>query len=333
VNQQPIIIKKVVKGGGDGHHGGAWKVAYADFVTAMMAFFLLMWLLNATSEEQRKGLADFFDPALPISRASAGGAGMLSGDTMFTPETAAGSRNEGVRARPTHDEAGEDLGEKDASPDKPEGETTPNTLPGGGAGPGAALADREGMEPGALPGAAPATKPGEADETEEVTLSPGFAGDQAGLGEAKDIAVDLLAQVRQAGGDGLLEHFSMRVTPEGLVIEIVDIQDSPLFSSGAAQPEPILDLLSDILVPVLNKTTNDIAVVGHTDARPFTGRRDYSNWELSSDRANAARRVLAGRGLSEDRIVRVSGKAATDPIADDPNAPQNRRIAITLLRP
>ncbi len=333
MDEQPIIIKKVVKGGGDGHHGGAWKVAYADFVTAMMAFFLLMWLLNATSEEQRKGLADFFDPALPISRSSAGGAGMLSGDTMFTPEPAAGSRDEGIRARPTHKEPGEDLGDKEASPDLPEAETAPNTVPSRGDGDGAALATAPGGDAGVAPGTQPGGQPTDLKSTATDGVSAGLQDNQAGLGEAKDIAVDLLAQVRAAGGDGLLEHFSMRMTPEGLVIEIVDIQDNPLFSSGAAQPEPILDVLSDILVPVLNKTTNDIAVVGHTDARPFTGRRDYSNWELSSDRANAARRVLAGRGLPEERIVRVSGKAATDPIAGDPNAPQNRRIAITLLRP
>ncbi|MEO1492528.1 MAG: flagellar motor protein MotB [Pseudomonadota bacterium] len=324
MDERPIIIKKVVKGGGDGHHGGAWKVAYADFVTAMMAFFLLMWLLNATSEEQRKGLADFFDPALPISRASAGGAGMLNGDTMFTPEPAAGSRTEGIRARPTHEEEGEDLGDKEASPDLPEAETAPNTLPGG--------LDGDGTQMAARPEGAPDDAQDDPDSAALAQAPPGFDTDQAGLGEAKDIAVDLLAQVNAAGGDGLLEHFSMRMTPEGLVIEIVDIQDSPLFPSGASQPEPILDVLSDILVPVLNRTTNDIAVVGHTDARPFTGRQDYSNWELSSDRANAARRVLADRGLPENRIVRVSGKAATDPIAGDPNAPQNRRIAITLLK-
>ncbi|ABF65670.1 flagellar motor protein MotB [Ruegeria sp. TM1040] len=85
-NQAPIIIKKVKKGGGDGHHGGAWKVAYADFVTAMMAFFLLMWLLNATTEKQRKGLADYFSPSIPLSRVSGGGNGAFQGDTMFTED-------------------------------------------------------------------------------------------------------------------------------------------------------------------------------------------------------------------------------------------------------
>ena len=98
-DERPIIIKKVKKVEG-GHHGGAWKVAYADFVTAMMAFFLLMWLLNATSEEQLHGLADYFDPSIPIARNSAGGAGMLNGETMFTPEKVAGTDPEGERPKP-----------------------------------------------------------------------------------------------------------------------------------------------------------------------------------------------------------------------------------------
>ncbi|KIC10345.1 chemotaxis protein MotB [Leisingera sp. ANG-M1] len=85
-NVAPIIIKKKKSGGGDGHHGGAWKVAYADFVTAMMAFFLLMWLLNATTEKQRKGLADYFSPSIPLSRVSGGGNGAFQGDSMFTEE-------------------------------------------------------------------------------------------------------------------------------------------------------------------------------------------------------------------------------------------------------
>ena len=86
-NVAPIIIKKkkVVKGGG--RHGGAWKVAYADFVTAMMAFFMLMWLLNATTEKQRKGLADYFAPTIPINRVSGGGDGAFGGDSVFSEQT------------------------------------------------------------------------------------------------------------------------------------------------------------------------------------------------------------------------------------------------------
>lgn len=100
-NEAPIIIKKVKKGGGDGHHGGAWKVAYADFVTAMMAFFLLMWLLNATTEKQRKGLADYFSPSIPLSRVSGGGNGAFQGDTMFTEEVKPQSGIGATKENPT----------------------------------------------------------------------------------------------------------------------------------------------------------------------------------------------------------------------------------------
>ncbi len=86
-NAAPIIIKKKRVSGGDGHHGGAWKVAYADFVTAMMAFFMLMWLLNATTEKQRKGLADYFSPTIPINPVSGGGDGAFGGDNMFSENT------------------------------------------------------------------------------------------------------------------------------------------------------------------------------------------------------------------------------------------------------
>ncbi len=95
-NEQPIIIKKIKKGGGDGHHGGAWKVAYADFVTAMMAFFMLMWLLNATTEQQRKGIADYFSPTIPINRISGGGDGAFGGDDIFSSESLAQSGTGGT---------------------------------------------------------------------------------------------------------------------------------------------------------------------------------------------------------------------------------------------
>ena len=82
----PVIIKRRKVVAGDGHHGGAWKVAYADFVTAMMAFFMLMWLLNATTEKQRKGIADYFNPTIPVNRISGGGEGMFGGTSVFSEE-------------------------------------------------------------------------------------------------------------------------------------------------------------------------------------------------------------------------------------------------------
>ena len=112
-NAQPIIIKKKKKGGGDGHHGGAWKVAYADFVTAMMAFFMLMWLLNATTEQQRAGVADYFSPTIPINKVSGGGDGAFGGDSIFSeetlPQTGKGATQDNpTEARASRGETGQD---------------------------------------------------------------------------------------------------------------------------------------------------------------------------------------------------------------------------------
>ena len=324
---RPIIIKKKKVAGGDGHHGGAWKVAYADFVTAMMAFFLLMWLLNATSEDQRKGLADYFDPEIPISRNSASGAGMLNGDTPKAKDEAASTETEGVRPKPTHREPGENHGDQDASRDVPEDaewtsawekSAQPDSDPGED-GPLDQADQRSGAE-------GLDKKAGKGDQPQD-----GSGADQQ-VQQMQDVVDGLLQQVQFADQDGLIQHFSMRMTPDGLVIEIGDIQGEPLFGSGAASPEPILNTLIDVIVPVLQQTKNDIAVVGHTDAKPFSAGATYTNWELSADRANMARRLLSDAGLPSERIVRVSGKAATEPIADDPLAPRNRRIALLLLR-
>ncbi|MEM1385213.1 MAG: flagellar motor protein MotB [Pseudomonadota bacterium] len=316
-DQRPIIVKKVVKGG-DGHHGGAWKVAYADFVTAMMAFFLLMWLLNSTSEDQLAGLADYFDPSIPISRNSAGGAGMLAGDTIFTQKTVAGSQPDGQRAKPTRDEPGDTEGEEDdlanpvSDPDATEdpSEAAPPTRDG--------QAERD--ADGEIDTTTAATEEAEARVAAEA---------QAAL---EALQTELTAVVEGAADNTVARHLQFQVTPEGLVIEVVDLVGEPLFGAGSAAPAPLMSAILDVLVPVLNDTTNDIAIVGHTDASPFGAGGQYTNWELSSDRAQAVRRMMGDGGLPPTRIKRVSGRAATSPLSDDPLAPQNRRIAITLLR-
>jgi len=305
---RPIIIKrkKIIAGG---HNGGAWKVAYADFVTAMMAFFLLMWLLGATDEKMRKGLADYFNPSLAVSRTTGGGAGMLDGKAFYAKEAAAGTQPEGVPPKLNRDDAGTPLGEEAAMPEIP-----PDAQPGEAAANGGA---GEGEGEGAA-----------GDERGETAEQAAERAEQARL----EAMGQQIAEAMNEAEDGDLErHFVLHITAEGLVIEIIDAADQPLFASASAEPAPILPVLIDVLVPVLGETTNDIAVVGHTDAVPFGGA-DYSNWELSADRANAARRLLIGRGLPEGRIARVTGKAAVEPLVADPAAPQNRRIAITLLR-
>ena len=260
---QPIIIKrkKVVAGGG--HHGGAWKVAYADFVTAMMAFFLLMWLLNATTEDQRKGIADYFNPTIPISRISGGGAGALAGDSIFSED-----------AELAHSGTGSRKQQREASADGATGE---------------------------------ASHPGKQKEKLDRRIEAQLA-------------------------DGLDEHVLTRVTPEGFVIELVEQDGDPLFSVGSAEPSSVLVSLLRIVVETTLDIENKISVAGHTDSRPFRNAQSYSNWELSTDRANAARRSLIAAGMPEDRIVRVAGHGPAVPLMRDPQAPQNRRISITLLK-
>jgi chemotaxis protein MotB len=302
--EAPIIIKrkKVIAGGG--HHGGAWKVAYADFVTAMMAFFLLMWLLNATTEDQRKGLADYFNPSIPISRVSGGGNGALGGESVFSEDSAvsnrAGSAEEFPKSKILEEDGNSD--EHDYYGDK-EGRGMDDEL---GAGDGA---DR-----GASASAA---------------SSSGTAAFDGALEQVQD-RID--AETIDALEGGLAQHIHTRMTPDGLVIELVDAEADPLYRLGSSTPSKLLQELIEVVGPVLATVSNDMAIVGHTDARPFSAGANYTNWELSTDRALAARRLLIANGVAGKQIVQVTGKAATEPfMADDPLAPQNRRIAITLL--
>ncbi len=296
-----IKRKKVISGGG--HHGGAWKVAYADFVTAMMAFFLLMWLLNATTEDQRKGIADYFDPSIPISRISGGGDDLLSGSSIFADNTRA------------QDGAGGAKGVRGSAAPPVEG-------PEAEARGGAAGADFEAM---AGPNAVGAGETG--SDGRDAARGPSEADLDA------ERAEQMLAEAAGGwrGGE-LAKHMVMRQTPEGLVIELIDQADAPLFAPGQAAASRRLERLLTIVADVVGQVVNDVAIVGHTDAFGFKASGRYSNWELSSDRALAARRILVAAGAPPGQIVEVAGKASAEPLVDDPYAPQNRRISITLLR-
>lgn len=276
---QPIIVKRVKKVEA-GHHGGAWKVAYADFVTAMMAFFLLMWLLNATTEDQRKGIADYFNPSIPISQVSAGGRGALNGSSVFSEDNLAQNGAGGV------------AGSTSSAPEAPEGEHEAET-----------------------------DSPG-ADDT----------GESKDEGKLREIEQDLLERALAEDSDTLLKHIQTRLTPDGLVIELVDADDSPLYQLGSSNPSETMRMLLEVVASVIGEVQNNIAIVGHTDGKPYSGLRDYTNWELSTDRANMARRLMVRAGMNPKQIAQVAGKADTEPLTGDPFAPQNRRISITLLR-
>jgi len=271
---QPIIIKRVKKGG-HAVHAGAWKIAYADFVTAMMAFFLLMWLLGSTSEGDKKGLSDYFSSPLKVAMMGGSGAGasnsvIQGGGTDLTKtsgQNRASDPNDPIARRATTDAMKAELARQEA-----------RKL--------AALSDK---------------------------ISSLIANNPK-LAEYK-------AQIR------------LEITPDGLQIQIVDDQSRPMFDVGSALVKVYMrDILREI-GSALGGVQYKISLDGHTDASPYgSGERGYSNWELSSDRANASRRELVAAGMPDDRLARVTGMASSSLLEpDQPFAAVNRRISILVM--
>ncbi len=281
------VIKKVKKVVGGGHHGGAWKVAYADFVTAMMAFFLLMWLINTTSPEQKRGIADYFAPA-SVSRSTQGSDGLL-GVSAF--------QKDGARASGTNRQI--------------DAELTPENLRSEGGG------DADGEQAGQINTASASSALSSRPEGGE------FASAEASLRQAMQDLPEFAE---------LSKHLLMDQTPEGLRIQLVDQEGRAMFQGSSAEPLARTRQLLDAVAKVIDGLPNRISISGHTDSTLPSGS-GYTNWDLSSDRANAARRYLESRGVDADRIYQVVGKAASEPLyPDDPEQPANRRISIVLLR-
>jgi len=280
---QPIIVKKV--NAAHGHHGGAWKVAYADFVTAMMAFFLLLWLLSVTTDVQKEGIADYFTSSPMITRSEDGSGGVLGGTTI-SKEGAMTSQVQPLVEKPQTQDPAMRAG---SLPPREETNVSDERF----------IEEKRKREKEQFEKAAAAIK-------ERIENTPGLA-------DMKDsLMVDQ--------------------TSEGLKIQILEQQDKPLFESGSATPLPstkkVLMQVSEVIQPL----TNELSVRGHTDSVPYGPGADYTNWELSADRANAARKVLQNAGMPPSRMNNVLGKADTDPlIPEDPRDGRNRRISIILL--
>ena len=271
---QPIIIKRIKKSG-HAVHGGAWKIAYADFVTAMMAFFLLMWLLGSTAKGDLQGISDYFSAPLKVSMAGGDGAGNSS-----------------------------------------------SVMTGGGTD----LAKTAGQ-----------VRRSAADEERERRKSIESAkAERARQDAARIKALQSKIDAMITENPRLNEYKSqirIDVTPDGLQIQIVDNQNRPMFDSGSALVKPYMrDILREIGA-ALGGVENRISLAGHTDSAPYgNSDRGYSNWELSADRANASRRELVSAGMPDAKLGRVVGLAASDLLEpDNPRAPANRRITITVL--
>ena len=273
-NVPPVIIKRkknVVEGG---HHGGAWKVAYADFVTAMMAFFLLMWLLGATTEQQRKGIADYFSPTLPLNRVSGGGDGAFGGDSVFTEDTLA---QNGIGASDKY--------------------ATDSQQARGAA--------------GLLPAGADTPEPEDAAFAKLENMLTGRGGESF-------------------VSDDIRQHIVTRVTDEGLVIELFDLEGRPLYVE-TARPTRLLEDLTRMVANVAGLVENDIAVTAHARAAPVT-LASNPVWEVTIDRANQLRRMLEADGVDSPRMRRTTGHADRTPAVADPMAVRNNRVEIILLR-
>lgn len=273
-NKRPLIVKKVKKVAG-GHHGGAWKVAYADFVTAMMAFFLLLWLLSTSSKNTLEGIAEYFTPTTGVKDSM--GIGFKGGQTdalqgaaksnMAEPGVVSGRQPNGAVAE---------------NPDKPAPEST--------------QADDNLFEQGAS------------------------AATQA-------ISKDKTLQNYQ-------ENIVVEQTPEGLRITVSDTDRHPMFKAGLAELTGEGELMLAALAGILQRMPNYMTITGHTDASPAeAGAKNYTKWELSTDRAQAARRYLERVGLGEERAQRVVGMADRELLTPaEPRSPRNRRIVLLMLR-
>jgi len=338
------IIKRVVDDDDHGHHGGAWKVAYADFMTAMMAFFRLLWILTSADEQKLRGIAEYFTDAT-----QPGGMGVLDGASLGPPGTLTAS-NGAILAR------GSELGKedqtviakwevRDVTPTSENQDNTVGATQGAFANPasgGAAEAfdaavnrDKSGLRAGA------GTAADAADSTDTKHASATHGAQTGGTAEDSHKADDarfeaLQTELRQAMQSNpdlrpLMQNVVFERTPQGLRIQVIDQEGKPMFASGSAEMLNATQALMGKLGQSLAQLPNRMVITGHTDSVPFAGRANYDNWDLSTDRANATRRTLLNAGVARARLLSVTGKAYTDPlVAERPDDPSNRRITLLL---
>jgi chemotaxis protein MotB len=363
-----IIVRREEQEEASNHRNGSWKVAYADFVTAMMAFFMLMWLLNATTEVQRTGLADYFAPTNLFGRSASGSGQPFGGKTPNDTGTSVSS--DGVpQVIKGHQSPQPDATEADtdtlatAMPQRDETRDAA-TDPASDAGTDGATAEagdsapvsRDGSHSGyalqsgqgnqeivrggdyAAARLTPEPKPDVQTDPTAVDVARGQAAAVQSDGQREEQAMEqagakLLAAIRR---DPALQdaagQISVDTVPEGLRIQVVDAERRPMFALGSAAPTAQVRALMQKVVPVLVGLPNAISIAGHTDALLYRGQ-DKDNWGLSTDRANATRKILVEAGLPDDRIRSVTGNADRDLlIPADPLNPANRRITIIVLR-
>ncbi|NKD84798.1 OmpA family protein [Haematospirillum jordaniae] len=292
-----IIIKRIKKGG-HAAHGGAWKVAYADFVTAMMAFFLLLWLLNSVTEEQLQGISNYFAPTA-VSQSPSGAGGMLGGLVV-----------------------GEGASQSNSAPPATNINLPPSTVGSGGQ-------DFTDPQEGRS----------EKDQDSSAEQKQQQSKEEDARRQREQLQLDTISrEIRQALNalpqmKALQDSLIIDNTPEGLRIQLIDQDRLPMFPAGSSALYEHTQKLLLLVSRVVKLMPQKIAVSGHADSGGFTDPSGYGSWELSADRALAARRVLLQGGVPDDRFARIAGVGPNDPLEpSNPDSPRNRRISIVLLR-
>ena len=277
-NNQPIIVKRVKKTAA-GHHGGAWKIAFADFATAMMAFFLVLWLMSSATPEQKKAISGYFQDPIGYTESASPYVIDLGGTPTPAPDR---TLNPELKDAPSAQESAVD-----------------------------SVDDMQDVD------AKQAEQLAEQIERERLEM----------LLQELQTKVDENPQLQKFKDQILFE-----ITQDGLRIQIMDAANRPMFDLGSARLQPYFEDILLILADTIKAVPNKISVSGHTDAKPFAGTGEFGNWELSANRANAARRTLVAGGYPDERVARVVGYASSALFdRKDPLNPVNRRIDIIVL--
>ncbi|AGZ33344.1 motility protein MotB [Pseudomonas sp. SWI6] len=269
-NNQPIIIKRVKRYGG-GHHGGAWKIAFADFATAMMAFFLVLWLLSTATPEQKLAIAGYFKDPIGFTESGTPFIIDLGGSPQLAPE-------------------------KTINPEQ-KSEPTPDT---------------------------------------SIQLNEDQVQTMAEQVERERLELLLQELQNKVEENPQLQKFKdqilFEITQDGLRIQIMDAENRPMFDLGSARLQPYFEDILLAMADTIKAVPNKISISGHTDAKPYAGTGEFGNWELSANRANAARRALVAGGYPDEQVARVVGYASSSLFdRKNPFNPVNRRIDIIVL--
>ncbi len=307
----PVIIIKKMPDGHGGAHGGAWKIALADMMTAMMAFFLLMWLLGASNADQRKSIADYFKPTshslTPVGQL-AGSNGVLGGRSIIDPDAFPyAMRQTGLLERLTP---------------KSEGGPNPDTEPG-------PENENEAKDPSAGEG----KSEGGNDPDKLTQAQKKEIAEQQDKENFEKLEKDIKEKLSENKKfEQIKDQVSITRDKEGLRIEIIDKADFAMFpSAGVGMQGKAAALIGEVAASLADMP-NKVAIRGHTDAVPFQNPEGKNNWSLSAERAEVTRQLLQKKGIKEERFTRIEGVADTDPFnPKDKFDPRNRRMSITVL--